>query len=162
MDASTRPCVLFDVYILLIYECFFIDTRIGPIDISILPNLRSLKIFVSLRHDRPFTQPLRLLNQPTSRANKIQVIAVIFDLTDLPQLRGASGWVMFENTLMKLAYGRLKEVRLGLTESAWLSLERKNRPPLKATVVALLEDQFPTLRTRKGVIVVGDQGGGCS
>ena len=63
---------------------------------------------------------------------------------------------------MKLAYGRLREVRLGLTESAWLSLERKKRPPLKATVVAFLEDQFPTLRARKGVIVVGDQGGGCS
>lgn len=139
-----------------------IHARIGPIDISILPNLRSVRILVSLRQDMPFAQLLRLLNQPTSRANKIQTIAMIFDLTDLPQFRGASGWVMLENTLMKLAYGRLKEMRLGLTESAWLSLERKKRPLSKATVVALLEDQFPTLRARKGVIVVGDEGGGRS
>ena len=119
-----------------------------------------VKNFVSFGHDMSLMQSLPLLNRPTSQANKIQTIALILDLMDLPRIRGTSGWVMLENTLMKLAYGRLKEARLGLTESAWSSLERKKRPPLKATVVALLEDHFPTFRARKGVTVVGDESGG--
>jgi hypothetical protein len=61
----------------------------------------------------PFTQPLRLLNQPTSRANKIQIIAVIFDLTDLPQFRGASGWVMLEKHFDETRLREIDKIEIG-------------------------------------------------
>ena len=51
-------------------------------------------------------------------------------------------WVMLENTLMRLAYGRLK----------WVGR--------KAPGYVWNEKKTPTLRARKGVIVVCDEGGG--
>ena len=63
---------------------------------------------------------------------------------DLPQFRGPGGWVMLEITLMKLAYGRLKEARSGWTENPGQVWNAKKHPPLEETVVALSEDSFPT------------------
>lgn len=52
---------------------------------------------------------------------------MIFDLTDLPQIRGAS---TLGHVGKYFDEARLREVEMGWTESAWLRLERKKNTHL--------------------------------
>ncbi|KAF8892361.1 hypothetical protein CPB84DRAFT_1783809 [Gymnopilus junonius] len=125
------------------------SSSIGPIDLSPLHNLRSLKFVVSFRRTQhsPFCQVLRLLGQLTFQPNLVEQITLECYFLRLPrhtnpkdiaapQREGRSPsanltpteWHAVDKLLSKSAYRNLKEVKIELAPNLLVGEDEHVQP----------------------------------